>query len=113
MGDDIQSKAAEMMKKILTVGVGAFFLTEEGLRTLVSDFKLPKELLNGVLDSAQKTKDEFLKSMSKEIMNNIMDRVDPSALLQELVSKNEIEFKIQVSFKKKKSAEDSPKDSKE
>jgi hypothetical protein len=50
--DELQNKATEMMKKVLTVGVGAFFLTEEALRGLVSEFKLPKELLTAVLDSA-------------------------------------------------------------
>jgi hypothetical protein len=102
MGDDLSSKAAEMMKKVLAVGVGTLFLTEESLRGLISEFKLPKELLAGILESAQKTKDDFLKSFSREILAQVMDRVDPSALLQELVEKNEIDLKIQVSFKPKK-----------
>jgi len=105
MGDDLQSKAAEMMKKVLTVGVGAFFLTEESLKTLISDFKLPKELLSAILESAQKTKDDFLKSLSKELMSHVMERVDPSALVQELLSKHEIELKMNINFMPKKKAD--------
>jgi hypothetical protein len=102
MADDIQSKAAEMMKKILTVGVGAFFLTEESLRGLITDFKLPKELLSGILDSANKTKNDFLKNMSKEIMAQIMERVDAKQLLQELLEKNEMDLSVKVTFKRKR-----------
>ncbi len=105
MKEDLQSKATEMMKKILTVGVGAFFLTEESLRGLVADFKLPKELLTGILDSASKTRDEFLRSLSKEMMAQVLERIDPAALLEELLSKHEVDLKIQVNFKKKKKAD--------
>ncbi len=107
MVDDLQAKAAEMMKKVLTVGVGTLFLTEESLRTLISDFKLPKELLTAVLESAQKTKDDFLRSLSKEMMGQIIDRVDPAALIQEILSKNDLKLKIQVNLQPKKKSKPS------
>ncbi|MGZ3688209.1 MAG: hypothetical protein ACXWP5_13610 [Bdellovibrionota bacterium] len=102
MADDLQGKAAEMMKKVLTVGVGAFFLTEESLRALVTDFKLPKELLGGILDSANKTKNEFLKNFSDEILDRVMEKVDPKELIQEILTKNEIDLKISITVKPKK-----------
>lgn len=101
MAEDLQSKAAEMMKKILTVGVGAIFLTEESLRALISDFKLPKELLGGIFESANKTKNEFLKTLSKEVLSRITDRIDPVALFQEFLEKNEVDFHIRISTKSK------------
>jgi hypothetical protein len=102
MADDLQSKATEIVKKVLTVGIGAVFLTEESLRGLVSEFKLPKELLGGILESANKTKEEFMRSLSKEMMSQIMDRIDCSALMQELISQNEIELQVKINFKPKK-----------
>lgn len=99
--DDLQSKAAEMMRKVLTVGVGAIFLTEESLRAMVSEFKLPKELLAGILDSAGKTKNEFLQRLSSEIMNRVNEKLDPRALIEEILSRNEIELNIKVNFKPK------------
>src|SRR3954470_4060537 len=102
MVDDIQSRAAEMMKKVITVGVGAFFLTEESLRGMMSEFKLPKELISGILESANKTKNDFLKNMSKEIMTQILERVDAKQLVQELLEKNHLEFEVKVNFKRKK-----------
>ena len=102
MADDIQSKAAEMMKKVLTIGVGAIFLTEESLRALVGDFKVPKELLGGILDSAAKTKNEFLQNLSKDVLSRVSDKIDPRALVDEFFARNEIDIHVRVAFKPKK-----------
>jgi hypothetical protein len=101
MADDLQSKAAEMMKKVLTVGVGTIFLTEESLRGLVNDFKLPKELIGGILDSAAKTRDEFLKNLSKDVLSRLQDKIDPLAFLEEFLSRNEIDMSIKIKVKPK------------
>jgi hypothetical protein len=100
--EDLQAKDAEMMKKVLTVGVGALFLTEESLRALVSDFKLPKELLSAILESANKMKGDFLKNLSSDLMSQLMSHVDVTKLVKELVANNEIELKVSINFKPKK-----------
>lgn len=99
--DDLKSKSAEMIKKVLTVGVGAVFLTEETLRALVSEWKLPKEVIGAILESSRKTKDEFMKSMSEDIIGKVVDKVDPIALLQEFLSRNEVELNIKIGVKAK------------
>jgi hypothetical protein len=99
--EEIQSKATEMMKKVLTVGVGAIFLTEESLRGLVTEFKLPKELLSGILESAGKTKTDFFQRLSSDVLDRVKDRIDPKALVQEILDKNDLEFHIRLSFKPK------------
>lgn len=101
MAEDLQSKAAELIKKVLTVGVGAVFLTEESVRALVSEFKLPKELLTGILDSAAKTKNEFLQKLSNDLLDRVAHQMDPKAVLEELLDKHELEFHVRLSFKKK------------
>ena len=101
MSDEFQSKAAEVMKKVLTVGVGAVFLTEESLRGLVSEFKLPKELLVGILESANKTKEDFLNSLSREAVTKIFEHVDPAALMSEFLTRHEVELSVKINFKAK------------
>jgi hypothetical protein len=108
-GEDLQSKAAELMRKVLTVGVGTLFLTEEALRGLVSELKLPKELLGSILESAGKTKNDFLQSLSKDVLSRVTDRFDPKALVQEFLSSNEINFHVKVTFQPKDPPKDSPK----
>jgi hypothetical protein len=99
--DDLQSKAADLVRKILTVGVGTIFLTEDALRTLISEFKLPKELLGGIMDSAAKTRNEFFSRLSSDVLERVASKVDPAALVQEFLSKNELEFHVKLSFKPK------------
>lgn len=94
-------KASEMMKKLLTVGVGAIFLTEESLRGLISEFKLPKEMMGAILDSAGKTKDDFLQKLSHDVLSQLKNKVDFKELIQELLTKNEIQFQVKVSLKPK------------
>jgi hypothetical protein len=105
MADDLQSKAAEMMKKVLTVGVGTIFLTEESLRGLIGELKVPKELLGGILDSASKTKDEFLRNLSKDVLAKVTEKMDPKmnlmTFVEEFLSRNEVDFHVKMSFKKK------------
>lgn len=107
MGEDKQSLAAEMMKKALTVGVGALFLTEESLKGLVSEFKLPKELLKPVLDSAGKTKDEFLRILSQEVMSRVVEKLDPVGLVQEFMTRNDVELTVKISVKPKSKKKES------
>jgi hypothetical protein len=101
MADDLKDKAADLVRKVLTVGVGAAFLTEESLRGLVSEFKLPKELLGGILESANKSKNEFFQNLSRDLINRLTDGVDPKALLTEIIETHEVEFRVKVRFKPK------------
>ncbi len=101
MSDDLQSKAAELVKKVLTVGVGAVFMTEESIRSMVSEFKLPKELLAGILDSAIKTKNEFFQKLSSDVLERVTHTVDPKALVEEILSKHDLDFHVRLSFKPK------------
>ena len=101
MADDLQTKAGELVKKALTIGMGAVFMTEEGIKSLMGDMKLPKELLGGILENANKAKSEFFQNMSADLVNKVVDRVDPKELIDEIIQNNEIEFTIKVNFKKK------------
>jgi hypothetical protein len=100
------SRASSFMKKALTVGVGALFLTEEGLRNLVGEVKLPKELIGGILDSANKTKGEFLQNLSRDVREKVIEKIDPFALVQEFFTRNEVEFTVRVNVKPKKKPDD-------
>jgi len=98
VADDIQSKAADLVKKVITVGVGTLFLTEESLRKLTSDYKLPKELITGILESATKTRKEFLQSFSREIMTRLTDAVDLKTIVEGFMRENEMEINLKVKF---------------
>lgn len=90
------SRAGDLLKKALTVGIGAAFLTEESLRGIVGELKLPKELISNLLSQAKETKSEFLNKISSEIIERITAQMKPADLLQEILRKNEIEFSVKV-----------------
>jgi hypothetical protein len=102
VADDLKSKSADLMKKVLTVGVGAVFLTEESLRAMVSEWKLPKEVIGAIRESSRKTKNEFMQSLSQDVFAKIVEKVDPLALLTEFLTRNEVELHVKLGIKPRK-----------
>lgn len=66
---------AEALKKVFAVGVGAAFLTEESIRTYLGELKLPKEILNSLLQGAAKTKDEVTGRVMGEVLT-LVQKID-------------------------------------
>lgn len=66
--EDGKSLLSDALKKVFTVGVSAAFLTEESIRGYLGEMKLPKEVLQVLLQSASKSKDEITQRMSKELV---------------------------------------------
>lgn len=99
------SKAGDLLKKAITVGLGAAFLTEESIRTLVGELKLPKELVTNLLAQGNTTRSEFLGKFSSEMLEKIQSKIDPKELVNEVLRSNDIEFTVKVKFTPKKDAE--------
>ena len=100
--DDRGSMMNEMLKKLFMAGVSAAFLTEETIRTFVSDMKLPKETLNLLIAGAKSSKDEVVNRVGREIsvMVSKIDLVSEfSRFMQE--HKFKVQMEIEVLPKKK------------
>jgi len=57
----------DALRKVLLAGMGAIFLTEEGARKLAREWKLPKELVGYLGQTASGAKDEVLRVFSDEV----------------------------------------------
>ena len=57
----------ELVKRMAVAGLGALFLTEEGIRSLAGQLKLPKEVLGFIVSQAEKTKDDIGRVVSDEV----------------------------------------------
>ncbi|WP_413287473.1 hypothetical protein [Bdellovibrio sp. HCB337] len=66
--EDGKSLLSDALKKVFTAGVSAAFMTEESIRSYLGEMKLPKEVLQLLLQSASKSKDEITQRMSKELV---------------------------------------------
>ncbi len=65
----------DTLKKLFTAGISAAFMTEESVRSFVSELKLPKEAITLVLQGAQKSKDQLMDRVGREVVG-IISRID-------------------------------------
>jgi hypothetical protein len=104
MSDDQQDEQSGSMswaKKLMTAGVGTFFLTEDALKTLVSEFKLPKEIVGSILDGAKNVRKEFMQNVVTEMMTKVQDKIDPTVLISDFFRKNDVTLEIKIKVKEK------------
>lgn len=69
------SAFTDTIKKLVTAGVSAAFMTEESIRGFVSELKLPKETLQLILQGASKSKEELMNRVSREIIG-VISKID-------------------------------------
>jgi hypothetical protein len=97
---DKDGKIGDIFKKVLTTGVTAAFMTEEGIRSLLKDGSLPKEMVGNLLENAKNTKSEFVNSVKNEL-KSYLDKIDLSKEIDKIVEKYDFEIKATISLKKK------------
>ena len=85
----------EWVRKLAVTGLGALFMTEEGLRALAGQLKLPKELLGVILSQAEKTKSEIGRIVSEEIRRFLQSEKVRDELVK-LISQMTIEVKAEI-----------------
>ena len=66
-GRESRGFVPEFLRKVAVAGLGAVFMTEEGVRSLASQLKLPKEVLGFIVGQAERTKDEVGRVLSEEL----------------------------------------------
>jgi hypothetical protein len=85
----------EFMRKVAVAGLGALFMTEEGIRGLASQLKLPKEALSFILGQAEKTKDELGRILSEELRRFLQSEKIKDEFLR-LIAGMTVEIKAEV-----------------
>jgi len=74
--DDVNApKWSEIVRKVMSVGLGAAFMTEESVRGALSGLNLPKEVLNTILQQANRSKEEFLNRIGSETIK-LISKID-------------------------------------
>ncbi|AKF81663.1 hypothetical protein SAMN05443572_103607 [Myxococcus fulvus] len=101
----------EFVRRMAVAGLGALFMTEEGIRNLAGQLKLPKEALGFILSQAEKTKDEVTGAITEELRRFLQSEKLRDEFLK-LVSGMTLEIKAQVRLvppdKAEKLGEDEP-----
>lgn len=99
------SKVSDWVKKTLLTGVGAVFMTEEGIRNAMADMKMPKNVIAAAVAQADKTKQEISSLVAKEV-RHFLERIKLEDILQKALAGQTVEIKATITFgePKKKAA---------
>jgi hypothetical protein len=85
----------EMLRKAMVAGLGAVFMTEEGIRALVKDLKLPKDVMGFAVGQAERSKDELFRIVGVE-MRRFFESAALRRELIKLLSEMTIEVKAEI-----------------
>lgn len=87
----------EIVRRTFYAGLGAVFTTEEGIRKLASEFHLPKDAANYLIQQAASSKDELFRIFATEL-RSFLESVNLSGELQKLLTSLSFEIKTEVRF---------------
>ena len=93
----IDALVPDMMKKSFLIGMGCLLLTEEALRSLLSDYKLPKEIITGIIQQSYKTRDEMIRVFREEV-RSYTDRIRLDKELKKLAKYLKINIQMEINF---------------
>ncbi|MBN2359282.1 MAG: hypothetical protein JXR83_07495 [Deltaproteobacteria bacterium] len=96
-GRRLEQYLPDVVRRTLVAGLGAVLLTEEGLRSALSDLKLPKEAIAYLAAQADRSKRELSNAIAREL-RSFLDGVDLSRVLRRVLAGMTLEFTTQVRF---------------
>ncbi|HVK60777.1 MAG TPA: hypothetical protein VM432_04465 [Bdellovibrionales bacterium] len=99
---DNEPGMSDTIRKLVTTGISAAFMTEESIRSFVSEMRLPKESLNLLLTGASKSKDELMNRVSKEVIG-IISKIDFVKEASRFVEEHKFKITAEVEVMKKDS----------
>ncbi|MCA9508041.1 MAG: hypothetical protein KC505_06455 [Myxococcales bacterium] len=91
------SKVSEWAKKVLLNGLGAVFLTEEGIKSALVDMKLPKNVINAALSQAEKTKKEISGLIAQEV-KEFLGKIELDEIIRKVLAGQSIEITAKINF---------------
>ena len=102
MSEDKKSESAisEVIKKVVSIGVGAAFMTEDAVKTILSDLPLPKDIITGLIQNAKGAKKEFSEGIRGEV-REYLAKLDVSKVVESTLEKYDFDVQAKVSLRRK------------
>jgi hypothetical protein len=97
-------KWGEMLKRVMSVGLGAAFMTEESVRSALSGMNLPKEVLSTILQGASRSKEEFLNKVGNETIK-LLSKIDFVKEASRFVEEHKFRINAEIEVVKKEAGE--------
>lgn len=99
--DDERLQVTELVKNLFLAGLGAVFVTQENVKSHLSDLKASKELASNLFQNISKGKNEIVNSIIEEA-TKYLEKLDLKKELNRLLAENTINIQISLTPKKKK-----------
>lgn len=93
--DKDEKRGFSFVRRMAWAGLGAVFMSEEGVRRLAGQLKLPKEAMGFLLSQAEKTKDEIGRVVSEEVRKLLQSEKLRDEMLK-LIAGMTIEIRAEV-----------------
>lgn len=99
--DEKDSKGlSDILKKVVSTGISAAFMTEDAVKGILQDLPLPKDAIQGLVQNAKNTKDEFVGSVKNEL-KHYLNKIDLSREIDRVLEDYDLEINAKIKFKKK------------
>jgi len=95
-----ENKITDLMKKVVSTGVGAAFMAEDAVKSMIGDLPLPKDVVEGLIKNAKNTRDDFISTIKTEL-TSYLNKLDLTKEIEKVVDRYDFEVKATVSLKKK------------
>lgn len=93
-------KWSEMVRKVMSVGLGAAFMTEESVRSALGGMNLPKDVLTTILSQANRSKEEFLNRIGNETVK-LISKIDFVKEASRFVEEHKFRINAEIEVVKK------------
>jgi hypothetical protein len=91
------------LAKLLRLGMGAVWMTEEGVRKAVQDLRMPRDATAYLLEQIDKRKSEIFTLVRNEIQR-AFKKVDTTQLVKNILKSHDLEIEAKIRFKPRKRA---------
>ena len=95
------SQLGDFVKKVVSTGIGAFFLTEEALKSALSEKNIPKDMVQNLLQNAKGLKDEVFKQVKNEL-GGYLNKIDISKEMGKILENYDLDVQAKIKFSKRK-----------
>lgn len=89
---------SEMIKRVMSVGLGAAFMTEESIRTYLGE--MPKEVVSNMIQNANKSKEELMNRVGSEVIR-LIQKIDFVKEASRFVEEHKFKISAEVEVVKK------------
>ena len=103
MADDFDGRDArggilpESIRKALVSGISALFMTEEGIRNMLSDMRLPKDAMAYLVQQTERTRKELFRVISHELQG-FLKNADLNREVRKALRGLKVQIRAEVRF---------------